>query len=1407
MADTMDIKELPILFKKKSKSEVELQQTVADKPLGLPILFKRKSTSTGGVFKYTPELLEGMNRDLGVPLDVNQTNVDKYNQYDEHITRGVTEKGGNPNLVKAIIFQESRMNDQSDSNIVGMRGFPQTTEATMDSINRAKGENYTMDELIKDPYRASQWISDYIDVTSKEQKAESLEEKLILYNASPSALKKYREAGNDLSVLPDETQQYIKQVKYTLEKIGDSGEWGGITQPKATPLIPKQEWQDDPTVEELKGRDEVSAWTSAYNFAKYKTQQDNADTDVANQKIQGIDVKEKQIIEKTKAESKAFEQQQKAEFDALTTAYNDKTKKLKEKLDKTLPKTKTPQEYEGAVKEYNDALKAENDSYSAKWEEKKVKYNEQAQKLTEGFEKEKEQFGKEAEGLNKELKQLDKKNEIQTSIITDKKIFQNIIDNAPEDYQGKKEFIKKQVTDAVDDYIYSGGEDINGFKEELYAVINEKLLIDKDGMPTNYALKNQAEIGKQKLKKRFNEISELKIAYDRNAGIRGGQYPRVKFEENPYEEEFSNLAMAVQNYDQILNIPEPKKKGEKAGGFFGGFGSEKEVAINILTNNFAAFMKSAKILGIASKGKSGIPLTESEQAVIDSIALIGSASEKLSEGLRPLYKAGQYGAKSLEWMTSMATTSGIYSKVFKGVLKGLGYKVGAKILSKNLPKYIAAEAAGAIARIPFQVPFYTDVLQRTTNIVPEAGKFSGTIKGEAYYSKESFAKNFITATYSQWAENISEMGGKYIDFAFSKLGRKAVESLSKRFNLGALTRVAKSKAAQGFNEVTNRIGISSPVSEFIEEKIAEVLHWVDGSTQPKDIYDPYKNWVTFLAVATMVAPFSVVRLAARTKGDANVSDFLSKDQISSLDKITVLKDIEAKAKQLGNFILDNNLHENFEQQQLVAKHVWDTQQQQVAEEMAKPETEVTETGSRYSQGGFEVSKEVAQEAIENAETVQELQQIGVKDDEELKKRIAAKANNLELLKQEESRFDKEIEAAGVNEKLLAQAQKEHAKRKSLILSGKQVEETVKEEQVKKDTEIKTEISDTQLTENLTSEQKGETVKEEIPNFTSAQTVNRDFKILTQKIGNKKAVKYFEQVDKLFNPNSTKVVEYRTNGVVTEENGKYIFHALSGMDTKTWRVGFKSDVSDQFNKPQEPSKVAKEMKAQFDKFSQKAKNALPHVIVDSIEQLPKELQENKALKESRGAKIQAILDPKTNTIYFIAPNIPKNQVLAKWVHEQGIHRGLEVLIPKKQDRDTLLKKVFNSVGIDKIKNSIPKVYGVKFDAGKLSEEGIAEEYLAFLAEKIIKEEDLTPEEKSVWKKIKEWIDKIIRKTYGNAKLTDKEIAEVIRASVKSIYAEEAPKPKQGNMKQFIEENKTEIFNQLESKGLLKKEGEC
>jgi len=45
-----------------------------------------------------------------------------------------------------------------------------------------------------------------------------------------------------------------------------------------------------------------------------------------------------------------------------------------------------------------------------------------------------------------------------------------------------------------------------------------------------------------------------------------------------------------------------------------------------------------------------------------------------------------------------------------------------------------------------------------------------------------------------------------------------------------------------------------------------------------------------------------------------------------------------------------------------------------------------------------------------------------------------------------------------------------------------------------------------------------------------------------------------------------IIEYRNNGFVTLTNdNKYIFHALSDIEFKTWRIAFKKDITEQFIK--------------------------------------------------------------------------------------------------------------------------------------------------------------------------------------------------------------------------------------------------
>lgn len=69
--------------------------------------------------------------------------------------------------------------------------------------------------------------------------------------------------------------------------------------------------------------------------------------------------------------------------------------------------------------------------------------------------------------------------------------------------------------------------------------------------------------------------------------------------------------------------------------------------------------------------------------------------------------------------------------------------------------------------------------------------------------------------------------------------------------------------------------------------------------------------------------------------------------------------------------------------------------------------------------------------------------------------------------------------------------------------------------------------------------------------------------MTDKRGKSFARKYWQAVDRLFSP--SKVVEYRTNGVVVESVNGYELQVLADTDShhSRWRVGAVIDVTDQF----------------------------------------------------------------------------------------------------------------------------------------------------------------------------------------------------------------------------------------------------
>lgn len=84
--------------------------------------------------------------------------------------------------------------------------------------------------------------------------------------------------------------------------------------------------------------------------------------------------------------------------------------------------------------------------------------------------------------------------------------------------------------------------------------------------------------------------------------------------------------------------------------------------------------------------------------------------------------------------------------------------------------------------------------------------------------------------------------------------------------------------------------------------------------------------------------------------------------------------------------------------------------------------------------------------------------------------------------------------------------------------------------------------------------------------------NEGYRAIKAKEGERFARKYFEQVDKLFNPRDENIIEYRRNGVVIKEGDKYTFHAISDTDLKTWRrvKDWTVDVTDEFTATKQPA---------------------------------------------------------------------------------------------------------------------------------------------------------------------------------------------------------------------------------------------
>lgn len=192
------------------------------------------------------------------------------------------------------------------------------------------------------------------------------------------------------------------------------------------------------------------------------------------------------------------------------------------------------------------------------------------------------------------------------------------------------------------------------------------------------------------------------------------------------------------------------------------------------------------------------------------------------------------------------------------------------------------------------------------------------------------------------------------------------------------------------------------------------------------------------------------------------------------------------------------------------------------------------------------------------------------------------------------------------------------------------------------------------------------------------------------------------------------------------------------------------------------------------INRKAKTRPKMVVVKSVDELYGIMDEDsiRSLKMS-GAYAAMYGD---DTMVVITDHLPEDTYMTTaegladmWLHEVGLHYGLTTLIESDEERDDLLRGIANDMGRDKMLDAIERMGGNREVYAGKSDPELADEYLAFLADKVVRGEDLIPKDQSVWEKVKSALMKIISRILGwqVEQISDDDVVRIIRGSVQSV----------------------------------------
>lgn len=174
----------------------------------------------------------------------------------------------------------------------------------------------------------------------------------------------------------------------------------------------------------------------------------------------------------------------------------------------------------------------------------------------------------------------------------------------------------------------------------------------------------------------------------------------------------------------------------------------------------------------------------------------------------------------------------------------------------------------------------------------------------------------------------------------------------------------------------------------------------------------------------------------------------------------------------------------------------------------------------------------------------------------------------------------------------------------------------------------------------------------------------------------------------------------------------------------------------------------------------ARNALPLEVVESLDELPEHVRA--AIPEGSG-RVDAVYDPDSGKVLLVAGNIPTpERAVAVWMHEQGVHVGLRGLMGAERMAG-FLDHVFDHYGAEALE-PVRKAYSL--DLGNVEHRRIAaEEQLARLAERIKAGDDLSADERGLWRRLVDQVRGWLRERGVDVDLSETEIARTVRDSVK------------------------------------------